>query len=289
MQQAIVNKIYEDCGEIYSPQEIDSKFQNFILSDKLAEKIKSLSDYFNNFFLKKITFIDNIRNPFGIYSYMRNYAMNNGYYVNKEGKEISKELIYQHNKDAVISIDRYIPYNQKEIVVVVTDHISLLQQEKYEGQIMSKHETMSKFSHEYCLSMRDRWQYHVVNIQQQAMEQEKQQFTFKGESIIDKLRPSADGLGDCKLTGRDVNYMFGLFAPDRYKQITEYQGYDINKLRDNYRELSIILNREGSGFINIDLFFNGACTIFQSLPSPEKINYKLIEDIQKKLKNGTNI
>ena len=121
---------------------------------------------------------------------------------------------------------------------------------------MSKHETMSKFSHEYCLSMRDRWQYHVVNIQQQAMEQEKQQFTFKGESIIDKLRPSADGLGDCKLTGRDVNYMFGLFAPDRYKQITEYQGYDINKLRDNYRELSIILNREGSGFINIDLFFN---------------------------------
>lgn len=72
--------------------------------------------------------------------------------------------------------------------------------------------------------------------------------------------------------------MLGLFAPVRYG-IEEYPmrasgGYDITKLRDNYRELSVLLNRRGSGFINSHLYFNGAVNYFCELETIDKINYE---------------
>ena len=38
---------------------------------------------------------------------------------------------------------------------------------------------------------------------QQAAAAEQQQFTFKGDTIIEKLMPSAESIGDNKLVGRD--------------------------------------------------------------------------------------
>ena len=64
--------------------------------------------------------------------------------------------------------------------------------------------------------------------------------------------------------------MLGLFAPARYK-IKSYNGYDITKFNDNYRELSIILNRKGIGNASIDLYFNGAINYFLELPEPTNI------------------
>lgn len=111
-----------------------------------------------------------------------------------------------------------------------------------------------------------RWGYTIVNIQQQAAEKEKQQFTFKGESIEDKLMPSQDGLGDNKMVGRDCDVMIGLFAPFRYN-IAKWEGFDIARLQDKFRELSIIFNRRGNGNISVPLYFNGAVDYFEELPT----------------------
>jgi hypothetical protein len=74
------------------------------------------------------------------------------------------------------------------------DHISLLSQEK---QFKSWYETIEHYSTEYCRKqMSKHWGFTVVNIQQQASDKEKQQYTVKGDSIEDKLEPSLDGLGD---------------------------------------------------------------------------------------------
>jgi hypothetical protein len=61
--------------------------------------------------------------------------------------------------------------------------------------------------------------------------------------------------------------MIGLFAPARYK-IKSHNSYDITKLNDNYRELSIILNRKGISNATVDLYFNGACNFFRELEDP---------------------
>ena len=278
LKQALSHRIYKDHKIIIDPQDINSEFKRYILTEEHKKLIQSYKGYYEKY-LDTVEYIDNLRNPFGIYNYVRTYAEQNGNYYDKSGNKIALSDIYSRNQEvadkASFSIDHYKPNNPNEYVIIITDHVSLLSPENGD----TPHQTMSKFSSRYCLKMRDRWGYTVVNVQQQAAEQEKQQFTVGGRSIIDKLRPSQDGLGDNKLTGRDVDLMIGLFAPHRYGIETypvrsNSDGYDITKLGDNYRELSILLNRRGSGFINNHLYFNGAVNYFEELPNVKNINYE---------------
>lgn len=265
--QMTSNKIFNDYKLEYSGDQLRSYFKGYVLDEKLLQILESPE--YKRFFAvveQIVTFVDNIRNPYGIYKTVREFAAQNGKFFLNNGQEVSEGGMY----------DYYIPNDPDLYVEVITDHVSLLHPEKGEDLWTA----MFKFSSDYCLKMRDNFKYSVVNVQQQAADQEKQQFTFKGENIINKLRPSADGLADCKLTARDCDLMFGLFAPARYK-VEEYEGYDITKLKDNYRELSIILNRRGGGSVNIDLFFNGVCNFFKELPPPDQMG-KWYEALAKK-------
>lgn len=278
-------RLYKDHNIIISPEKLKSRFEDYILEDQIEKLIDGYDEEMEKF-ESIVTFIDNTKNPYGIYKYVRNYALNNGKHYDSAGNLIPKEDLLSDNTTvrdkANLSIHRYEPNDPNEYVIIVVDHLSLLHPEK--GADLWN--TIFSFSSKYCLAMRDRWRYIPVVIQQQAADQEKQQFTFKGDSIVAKLRPSPDGLADCKLTQRDVNVMFGLFAPHRYK-IENYEGYDIDKLGDNYREFLVMLNRSGSGFTNIDLYFNGATNFFKELPLPKEIkeeHYKAIQEINKKAK-----
>ncbi len=253
--QMISNKIYTDIGEVISPDNLRSYFKGYILEDRIERIIETYEPYFERI-EQIVTFVDNIRNPYGIYKFVREYARTHGKFYKNDGDEVDITVDGMY--------DYYVPTDQNEQVIVITDSVSLLTPEK--GEELWK--AIFKFSSDYCLKMRDNFKYTIVNIQQQAADQEKQQFTFKGNSIVDKLRPSADGLGDCKLTGRDCDLMIGLFAPNRYK-IPQYEGYDITELKDNYRELSIILNRNGGAATNLDLYFEGAANHFRELTDEE--------------------
>ena len=133
---------------------------------------------------------------------------------------------------------------------------------------MNLHQAMSKFSNDYCLTMRDFYKCSVVNIQQQEAAKEKQEY-YKGQSIESKLEPSLDGLGDNKLTQRDANEVLGLFAPDRY-EIKFHRGYNILRMQDNYRALIILKSRDGEANARIGLYFNGKINQFEELPSKEE-------------------
>ncbi len=255
MKEAIAHKLYIDKGIILSTQQMESLFNDYILEDSKLEIIKSYKEYFQ-YFEETVTFIDNIRNPFGIYNYMRDYAEKNGKYFDKNNEEIPLNLIKSGNEKALISIDRYEPFDEDEYVIVIVDNFNILTTEL--GK--SLQDTIANFSSHYCLKMRDRWKYIIVGVQQQAAAQESV------ENIkLDKLQPSANGLGDCKLSGRDADMMLGLFAPSRYK-IRNYEGYDITRLKDNHRELSVILNRRGHA-VSTQLLFNGAVNYFEELPT----------------------
>lgn len=252
----LVNKIYNETGDILDVQNLNSKFSDYILDDNTEELIEHYIPYFKEF-EDTVEIIDNIRNPFGIYKYIKNYAETHGKFVKKKYRWVNDDGSIEEK----IVNDYYIPDNPDELVIVITDSINLLQSEN--GQTL--HQAMSKYSSDYCLTFRDKYKYCVVNIAQQSAESEKQQYTNFGSSIVSKLRPSADGLGDNKLVGRDINLMIGLFAPSRY-DIKTYNNYDISKLKDNYRELVVLLNRDGEGFFTDDLLFNGAVNYFEEAP-----------------------
>lgn len=187
IMSVISYKLFKEYKISKSPEDLLSVFKKSVVDDKLLALIESYEPFFEEF-EKRVTFIDNIRNPWGIMKYMETYADKNGIWSYKEidWEEEDGNVVKKRVKDF------YTPNDPEELVIVITDHVSLLMPEKQQ----TLHQAMSKYSSEYCLRMRDKFKYCVVNIQQQAAEQEKQQFTIKGDSVIDKLRPSADGLGD---------------------------------------------------------------------------------------------
>lgn len=238
-------------------------------SDEIFNKIdvikKDLEDLF-----QYVEVVDSVFNPTGLYKYVRDYSEKNGKHVWKEREfkkvkadgevEITKEKIYSH----------YEPNDANEFVIVITDHISLLAEEKDKetGQMLNKHQTMSKWSVDYCRKqITKHWNYTVVNVQQQAADTEKQQFTNQGASIEKKVEPSLDGLADNKLIQRDAFTIFGLFAPARY-EFQKHLGYDITKLKDNYRCLIILKNRVGKTNLKKGMYFNGINSTFKELPLP---------------------
>ena len=277
IREVISYKLFEKGIEL-SPQNMLSLFNDYVLSDELKRSIESIEPYIEEF-EKHVIYIDNIRNSYGIYKYVRDLCESLGKHYDKEGNiiELRSILNARENKDEkfLFKMDHFKYNDSEQYVEPITDHISLLNPQKDEGTV---HNAINNFSNNHCLSMRDKYKCAVVNIHQQVATQEELKYS-NGKLLIDTLRPSVDGLADSKYTSKDVNILLSLFAPYRAKipKYPIYDGYDINKLGDKYRELAIVLNRDGGSFINVDLLFNGATGHFKELPKPSEINYETLK------------
>lgn len=252
------------------------------LSQDIVDKIQEGSAVMEEM-LKYIDIQTSVYNATGIYYYCREYSRKNGthYYIPLvgEGKEITLDE-YSSSPEEVRKLykySKYVPNDPNEHVIVVVDHISLLNPEKDE----TLHETMTKWTTTYCRkNMSKHWNYSIICIQQQAGAQENQQFTYSGSSIIAKIKPSLSGLADNKLTQRDFHVVIGLFAPDRY-EIKEYEGYNIERLRDNFRTVIVLKNRKGRSNVEIPILFYGDVNHLSELPEARTINEEFYNKIKK--------
>jgi replicative DNA helicase len=209
---------------------------------------------------------DDIRNPYGIYREVETFLEKNGTWSKKTIQVPSKER--KGELESILVRDTYTANHSDHYVMVVVDHMSLLHPEKAHNN--SLHAAMSEMSSNHFLRLRDKYHCTIVAVQQQEAAKEKQQYTYKGQSIEAKLEPSLDGLGDNKLTGRDANEVLGLFAPDRY-EIKSHRGYNVELLEDNYRSLMVLKSRDGESNARVGLFFDGAVNHFEELPKADEM------------------
>jgi replicative DNA helicase len=253
------------------------------VSDDIIAKVEGTREYFAELF-DSVEIIDSVSNPYGIYKYCREYSNKNGthYWTQLKIKDEGNRKFITHqeyeaadNNKGNWKYSHYKQDDENEYVVIITDHISLLQPERAHGG--SLHKTMTAWSADYCRKqITKHWKYSIVNIQQQAAASENVEH-YKSS----RLEPSLDNLGDNKLTQRDALVVIGLFAPYRYK-IQNYLGYDITRLKDNFRSLIILKNRIGRPNLNLALYFDGAINKFKELPNPQSYDrmekvYSLIE------------
>ena len=273
MLSAFSNILYIKEGVRIAPKDLRSNKEDKILSQTNLDLISKYESYFRKI-EEIVEFIDDIRNPYGIYTTVRDYALANGKIHTR--KIETKPGIF-------IEVEDYYEANDpEEYVIIIVDHISLIQPEKNRdtGLPMTLHESIGKLSSDYLIKLRNRFKYIPVVVQQQAQAQESIE-----NKKYNKLKPSLDGLGDNKMTQRDFDYILGLFSPFRH-EIPEYMGYDITKFRDNIRFLEILGGREGGGGTICPLYFDGAVNFFKELPhsnNTEELNkvYQFMKNIKK--------
>lgn len=266
LTQAICNRLYLNSNKEIriDPKRIRSVKE--ALDENILNKIGDLKEYLDEF-EKCVTFIDSIKHPTGIYKFMEDYA-------NTHGKTHYKEVTF--NKDGEEHVhtifDYYEADDPEEYVIIIVDHASLLGVEKD----LNQHGSITRLSSEYFVKLRNRFNYTPVLIQQQASSQESVE-----NMKANRLKPTLDGLAECKLTQRDADVVLGLFSPFRHriKQYPESNGYDITFFKDNIRFLEVIASREGGGNTICPLFFDGAVNYFKELPLYS--NTKEMEEVKK--------
>ena len=270
MLSCFANILYIKEGLRIAPTDLKSTHAKKVLSSEVLEIISKYQKYFDKI-EEIVEFIDSVRHATGIYDLVRKYAVANG-------------TIY--HRDIVINgeitqvEDRYEPNDPEEYVMIIIDHIGLIQPQKLNGTQLSLHESISLLSSDYLIKLRNRFNYIPVVVIQQAI---------AGENIEHKkagaLRPSVANLGDNKLIARDCNMMIGIFSPFKH-EIPEYMGYDVTKFKDNIRFMEIIISRDGGAGTICPLYFDGAVTYFKELPrsddkeSMEKA-YNFLKNIKK--------
>tara|TARA_R110002124_G_scaffold281430_1_gene455652 strand:+ start:7808 stop:8926 length:1119 start_codon:yes stop_codon:yes gene_type:complete len=276
MLSSFSNILFIKEGIRISPKDLKSTKSDNILPKEYLDIIDKYKDYFAKI-EEVVEFIDDIRNPTGIYNLLREYANNNGTQHKKKVQFVNNKTgeIFEKEID-----DWYEPNDPDEYVIIIIDHISLISTEKENGRNLTTKESIDKLSSNYLVRLRNKYNYIPVVIQQQAAAQESLE-----NAKFNKLKPSLDGLGDSKLTQRDANVIFGLFSPYRH-EIPKYLGYDIEFFKDNIRFLEIIGGREGGAGTICPLYFDGAVNYFKELPLPN--NEKSMEGVYRFIKKWRN-
>ena len=255
-----------------APLDLKSTNENKPVSQEILNLLET-EEYQNilKFFEETVMFFED-RNAYGIYKQVKSYAEKNGITHKKKINITNKETGNTEEREV---FDYYEPNDPKEYVIILTDHLSLLNPEGG----MDLRESINRFS-EYMVMFRNRYNYTPVVIQQQNTE------TMGLEAFkANKIRPTITGLGDSKYTGRDCSMMLGITNPFSH-ELPSYLGYNIQKFKGNIRFLEVVLNREGQSNGIIALYFDGKTCTFKELPPPndtEALNkiYNYIENLDK--------
>jgi replicative DNA helicase len=247
---AVLNEVYGLDLDVYSLNSYTEK----ALNPDVILKIKHCENVIAEI-LENVDIIDTINNPTGIYKYCREVSNQLGehHFVDKifieNGEEILRK-VYSH----------YTPNDETQVLVVV-DHLSLLEEEK---DATTTADAMKRWSYNYARrQITKHWKWTVINVQQQMAATEEAEY-YKNRVNVNKVKPTLYGLADNKRTARDAHQILFLFAPDRF-EIEEYMGFDIASMRDNFRSCILGKNRYGISNVEIPLEFSGAKIRFKEL------------------------
>lgn len=246
-------------GIVISPTELKSTDKDKPVDPHIFELLKSerYQAYIRKF-EEMVEYIDTDRNPTGINKKCRAYAEGHGHYNYKTVKNKNKLTGEEEEVRILDPTEPYTPDDPEEYKIVIVDNASNISLEKG----LDKRESIDKLS-KHGITLRNQMQFIFVLIQHQAQAQEGIE-----NQKLNRLKPSSDGLADCKTTTRDANLVIGLYSPFKYG-IPDFEGYDIRKFRNYIRFMEVIEDRDYGSAGNIcPLFFNGAVSTFNELPLP---------------------
>lgn len=209
-----------------------------------------------------IKYYDSVLHPYSIYLEVRNFA-------NERGEFIITNPDHSN-------WDTYLPHNPNEFIIVIVDHISLVETEKkHNNQLDLAMKDMSTYLRQYVSK---KFKYTAISVHQQAAVNEDLDHIKESQWM-----PTLNGLGDNKRIGRDYLTVIGIGNPKRYginsfgnyTQLNEYDGF--------LRFIVIRKQRYGAVDNYMPIYFDGKCNWIRDAPTDSK-ELKDMKDYIKKLK-----
>lgn len=199
---------YKSGGRIrISTKELNSLHEGNPVDEETLDLLDTpeYEDFFN-FMEDNLIFEEEISNPTGINIAVEKFAKSRGTFTYKDIQW--KDVITGEISTRKV-IDEYIPNDPDEYCIIITDHLTLLSTEKG----MDLRGTIGKFSSDFCVKLRNRYNYTIVNIQQQSATSQDNE-SFK----LNRLAPHPGNLAENKSTKNDLNSMLGIFSPASFNK-----------------------------------------------------------------------
>lgn len=226
------------------------------LSTHVLEAIKQSREFFIDL-ENYVEFVDNISHPREIYKYLAHEATTHGKLVTRREEGTEKPIF-----------ESYTPNDDTHRIVIV-DNLYNFDSEK--GEV--ERDLMVQFCKKYVREwLCNKFGFSVIQVMQMSFDKERQQFTNSGMSIVSKLEPSLDGIGEAKVIARSMHVILGLFNPDRYELLVypNSEGYNIGVLQDRFRALKILKSNDSPVGMRIGLLFDAVAETFTQLPNPKE-------------------
>lgn len=238
--KGICRRIYLKYGLITDVNYVLSRGK-FRISGEIYEKVLETADYFEKF-EDHVIIKDVAINPTGIAKDVAKFAEENGKLTKVNGRT------------------NYKPNAENEIVFIIVDHVGLCKKERG----FDNKQTIDKLS-EYMVPIRNIYGYSPVIIQQF-----NRSISSTDRFKLHQVTPQPSDLKQTGNTYEDCSTCLALFSPKRY-DIPTFRNYDITRLQDRFRSLSIIKNRDGEADKIIGLNFIGEIGYFSELKKAQEM------------------
>lgn len=261
--KALARKIYLEYDVLLDINYILSRGKNRISQEHYDLVIKNL-DYIDK--VNSIVDIQDLpKNPTGIWFDMLEHAVNNG-------TGIKRTVDEYRNKNYEFE-GEYIPNDPNLYTLIVVDHVGLAKKERE----FNKKEVIDKLS-EYMIILRNKCGFSPVIVQQL-----NRSMSSTDRFKLDRVEPQLSDFKESGCTQEDANVVLTLFSPQRY-EMEKHRNYNVSMLKNRYRSLSILKNRDGDADKTIGLKFIGEIGYFEELPRADEMathTYESISAIKK--------
>jgi len=259
-----------DFMHLYTPLDMNER-ELLSISNETIQKIRDLNiDSHFETWKQYVTVYDYVYTTKHIKEIIVDFALSRGKFYRGENA-LSRDQIVKMG----FIPTHYVPDDPDEFVVVVTDHVSELDEDLEEKTLAGAiRRLIADAKHTYTKLLN----YAFVAVHQQAAAQEDLAHV-QAKYVL----PTMHGLGDNKRVGRAYQRVIGLADPYRYgiKKFLDYEN--IEPMMDYSRFINFPKQRYGRTGIKMGLLFDGKTGYMEALPKPGDYNgfqrvYRLIED-----------
>lgn len=234
--------LFDEYGVNISPKEIFSRKKNYILCDEYYQLVKESMPWLDKL-CEKVIIYDATCNADYIYQHLISNLKLTGEFKKIDGKTV------------------YVPNDPELIHNVVIDHIGLVKPSagnSLKDEIDAVSRVLVQLRNETKISPVVIMQ---INRESGNIERRKQGLN---NLTLNDVKDSGNPTQDC-------NIAISIFNPFREK-LASYNKYDIKKLEDSFRVLTVQKARDGASSVEIGVNFFGRNGYWHELPRPDEIN-----------------